>query len=331
MGIVPLTRRKFLQSGAAVAGVGLITGCGLFPPQLRPPTKVPRIGILGNFPSQQWDAFRAGLGESGYVEGQSVTIEVRWSDGIRDRFPSLATELLSLDVDVIVASGNFAARAARDASATVPIVVPNLTFPVWNGFVASLAHPGGNITGLSVLVVELDPKRLELLKQAVPGMSRVVYLADSQQMVSNPELHDAARALGVHLTGLVAQDPAGLDAALQDPSLRQTEALLVSGGALLHLHRARILETVATLRLPAMYPYDEYIRDGGLMLYGPNQPDLFRRAAGYVDRILKGSNPADMPIELPERFDFVINVKAARTLGIAFPEPIVAQATEVIQ
>ena len=325
------SRRRFLQGGLALAALSLLSGCGLTPIAAPAPPRTIRIGILGNFPSQQWDAFRAGLTGLGYVEGQSIAFEERWSDGVRDRFPGLAAELVALEVDVIVASGTPSVQAAKASTSTLPIVSPNMTFPVWNGIVASLAHPGGNVTGLSFLGAELDPKRLALLKEAVPEVSRVAFLGDSTTMIGNPEVHEAARTLGVQLNGLVAQDPDGVDVALQATTGGQADALQTSVSALLLLHRGRVLAAAAASRLPAMYAFEEYVRDGGLMFYGPNQPDLFRRAATYVDKILKGTKPADLPVEQPTKFDFVINLKTAQALGLSIPHSVLLQATEIIQ
>jgi putative ABC transport system substrate-binding protein len=325
------SRRRFLRGSLALAGLGLLSGCGLSPIAAPAPPRTTRIGLLGNFPSQQWDAFRAALTELGYVEGQNIVFEERWSDGVRDRFPGLAAELVALEVDVIVAAGTPAVQAAKASTGILPIVSPNMTFPVWNGIVASLAHPGGNVTGLSFLGAELDPKRLALLKEAVPEVSRVAFLGDSATMIGNPEVHEAARALGMQLNGLVAQDQDGVDVALQATTGGQADALQTSVSALLLLHRGRVLAAAAASRLPAIYAFEEYVRDGGLMFYGPNQPDLFRRAATYVDKILKGTEPADLPVEQPTRFDFVINLKAAHALGLTIPGEILAQATEFIQ
>jgi putative tryptophan/tyrosine transport system substrate-binding protein len=325
------SRRQFLQGSLAIAGLGLLPGCGLSPTSRPAPPRTVKPGILGNFPSPQWDAFRAGVRELGYVEGQSIAFEERWSDGIQDRFPALAAELVALHVDVIVASGNFAARAAQQATTTIPIVSPYLSYPVADGIVASLAHPGGNITGLSILGIELDPKRLTLLKEAVPRIQRVALLGDAPFQIRNPEMLEAARRLGGQVNGLLAQDPDGVDIALQATTGGQVDALQTSVSALFLWHRGKVLSAAATSQLPAMYALEEYVRDGGLMFYGPNQPDLFRRAATYVDKILKGTKPAGLPVEQPTTFDLIINLKTAQTLGLTIPQSILQQATEVIQ
>ena len=325
------SRRRFLQGGLALAGLGLLSGCATPRGPARPPERVHRIGILGNFPSRQWDAFRDGMGALGYVEGENVTYDERWSDGIRDRFPTLVAELVALSVDVMVVSANPAADAAKRATSTIPIVSPNLTAPVGVGLVASLAHPGGNLTGLSFFGVELDGKRLELLKEVVPGAHRVAALGDSPSMLANPYLGAAAQALRVELNGLLARDPDELDSVLRGLTGGQTDALLVSVSALAQLHRGRVLDAAMQARLPGVYAAEEFVQEGGLLFYGSNQRDLFRRAAGYVDRVLKGANPADLPIEQPTTFDLVINVKTAEALGLSIPQSVLLQATTIVQ
>ena len=228
-------------------------------------------------------------------------------------------------------AANPPAQAAKQATSTIPIVSPLLTVPVSEGLVASLAHPGGNLTGLSFLGIELDGKRLELLKDVVPGAHRVAVLGDSPLMVANPYLGAAAQALGVQLNGLLARDPEELDSVLRGLTGGQSDALLVSVSALANLHRERVINAAMQGRLPGVYAFQEFVQDGGLMFYGPNQPDLFRRAATYVDKILKGTKPADLPVEQPTTFDFVVNLKSAQALGLTIPQSVLLQATEVIQ
>ena len=208
---------------------------------------------------------------------------------------------------------------------------PNLANPVGAGFAASLAHPGGSVTGLSFLGLELDGKRLELLRETTPRATRVAFLADSASMMSTPWIRDTVQALGVQLQGLVVQAPDDFDPAFRDATGGQAQALLVSVGAIFQLHRTRVLDFAAHQRLPAMYPVTEFVEDGGLMCYGPNQSNQFHRAAWYVDKILKGTDPAVLPIEQPTKFDFAINLKTAQALGLSIPPSVLQQATEVIQ
>jgi putative ABC transport system substrate-binding protein len=303
-----VNRRRLLRSGIALGGLGLLAGCQFLPSPTPSPARVWRIGILGNFPSRQWDAFREGMRELGYVEGENLAIEERWTDGIRDRFPALAAELIALNVEVIVTSGNPGARAAKEASSAVPVVSPNISEAVSSGLID-----------------------IELLKGAVPTARRVTFFGESPGPASKPELHAAARTLGLELQTVLAPDPAALDAALQGLAGWQADTLLLDGSALFLLNGARILDAVAKARLPAMYPYEEYVLDGGLMFYGSNQPDLFRRAATHVDKILKGASPAELPLEQPTKFDFVVNLKNAEAIGLAIPPSVLAQATKIIE
>ena len=250
--MVQRSRRRFLQRSLGLAGLSLVSGCATPPGAARPPERVRRIGILGNFPSRQWDAFRDEMSALGYIAGENVTYDERWSDGIRDRFPTLAAELVALNVDALVVAANPPAEAAKQATSTIPIVSPLLTVPVSEGLIASLAHPGGNLTGLSFLGIELDGKRLELLKEAVPGAHRVAVLGDSPYMLANPYLGAAAQALGVQLNGLLARDPEELDSVLRGLTGGQTDALLVSVSALANLHRERVINAAMQGRLPGV-------------------------------------------------------------------------------
>src|SRR5215207_8118184 len=337
-----LNRRQFVQ-GVGVAGLGLLAGCGRLPWQGQPtPRKVPTIGWLDLLYGESTDslepaavenlaAFRQGLAALGYVEGQHVVIEQRLTDPGEAGLREAAADLVRLPVDVLVTRGLAATRAAQAATNTIPIVFASVPAPVGSGLVASLARPGGNVTGLANLSTELSGKRLELLAQVVPGLRRVAFLWDALTPVSSvQELQAAAQTLGVRLQVREIRDVADYEAAFAAAGAEQADALMVGGG-LSSRHRARIVSLVARARLPAMYISSQAVRDGGLMAYGADALDSDRRAATYVDKILKGTHPADLPVEQPMRFEFVVNMKTARALGITFPPDIMLQVTEVIE
>ena len=298
--------------------------------------KVPRIGHLqvrcGIFPVTE--AFRQGLRELGYVEGQNMAIEHRCADGQFDRLPDLVAELVRIPVDVIVTGGENAARVARQATRTIPIVIAAGGDPVELGLVASLARPGGNITGLSLLSLELGGKRLELLKEIVPTASQVAVLfnpADATNVRERREMEGAARLLGVQLHALEVRGPAEFESAFATAIREGAGALMTLRTFLLERHQTQIIHLAAKSRLPAMYEQRAYVDAGGLISYGPSVPDLFRRAATYVDKILKGAKPADLPVEQPMKFELIINLKTAGVLGITIPPRILFQADEVIR
>jgi len=306
----------------------------------QPAGKVSRIGWLSaGFPRPDRDppvdAFRQGLRELGYVEGQNLVIEYRGAEGRDERLPDLAAELVRLHVDVLVAVGPIATRAAQHATRTLPIVMTGTADPVGAGFVASLARPGGNITGVSLLMAELPGKRLELLKETVPQSTRVAVLANPDNPVYEAlrnNLTVAARALGLHLHVVEVHSADELDPAFAAVTREGADALMVlSDPALMDNLRGRVADLAATHRLPAMYGWRELVVAGGLMSYGPSLPDMFQRAASYVDRILKGAKPADLPVEQPTKFELVINLKTAQALGITFPPTLLIQADEVIR
>jgi putative ABC transport system substrate-binding protein len=304
-----------------------------------PATHVHRIGLLSSrspvVARAYVEAFRQGLRALGYVEGQNLVLEDRYAEGLAERLAELAAELVRLQVDVIVAAGAQAIHAAQQATRTIPIVMAGTADPVAAGFVASLAHPGGNITGSSDLSVELPGKRLELLKEAVPQSARVAVLVDptaSYLAAKMESLTVAARALGVHLHAVEVRQAEELDRAFAAMSHQGADALLVMESAprLLGL-RGRTVDLAAHHRLPAMYERRETVAAGGLMAYGASIPENYRRAAVYVDKILKGANPADLPVEQPTTFELVINLKTAQALGLTIPPPLLFQATEVIR
>ena len=298
--------------------------------------KMPRIGYLSiaSAPDTH-EGFRQGLQELGYIEGQNIIIEVRYAAGKADRLPDLAAELVRLKVDVIVAVGTPDALVAKKATQTIPIITVASGDPVGSGLVASLARPGGNVTGLSSSPgPEMSGKQLELLKETVPKATYVVALANP----ANPptagllaEAERAARSLGVQLRIVEARSPNDLDTAFSAIKKERAGALLVTADPVLVNNRSRIVAFAASSRLPAMYPYSLFVGVGGLMSYGVNIPDLARRAATYVDKILKGAKPADLPVEQPTRFELVINLKTAKALGLTIPQSVFIRADKVIE
>jgi putative ABC transport system substrate-binding protein len=307
--------------------------------QAQQPTRVPRAGFLtGDSPttsSARFEAFRHGLRELGYVEGKTIVIEWRFWQGKQDNQRALATELARLKVDVIVAVGTGDIRAAKEASSTIPIVMVSGGDAVGSGLVASLARPGGNITGLATLRPELSGKRLELLKEIVPGLGRVAVFvssnsSDHTQLLK--ELDLAAGAFGVKLQPLDIQSPKDFESAFRDAAKGRAEAVLVRvPGPILSPYRTKVAQLAAKIRLPVIYESAVEVEAGGLMSYGLNTNDLYRRAAAYVDKILKGRKPADLPVEQPTKFEFIINLKAAKQIGLTIPPNVLARADKVIR
>ena len=303
------------------------------------PAKIPRIGYLTasslSVNPARIEAFRQGLRELGYIEGKNIVIEWRSSEGKADRLPALAAELVRLKVDVIVTSGPVATRAAKEATTTIPIVMAQDIDPVGSGFVASLARPGGNITGLSTLRPEISGKRLELLKEIVPRLSRVAVLGTSTQPGYAQQLREvelAAGAFGVKLQYLDVLSPKDIETAFRAAGKGRADAvLMLVAGAIANPHRTQIAELAAKSRLLATYNRKDYVDAGGLMSYGPDLSDLARRAATYVDKILKGAKPADLPVEQPTKFELVINLKAAKQIGLTIPPNVLARADKVIK
>jgi putative ABC transport system substrate-binding protein len=301
--------------------------------------KVPRIGYLAaGSPSggpHLLEAFRKGLRELGWVEGQNIVIDYRFAEGRFDRLPDLAAELVRLKVDIIVAGPTPPAAAAKKATETIPIVMIGVGDPVGQGLIASLARPGGNVTGLSYSVgLEIFGKGLELLKETVPKVRRVAILsnpANPSHPLAIREVNVAARSLGVQLQLLEARGPNEFDGAFAAMAKERVGALLVVTDPMLVLHRTRLADLAARSRLPAAYGTRESVEAGGLMSYGPSLSDLWRRAATYVDKILKGAKPADLPVEQPTKFELVINVKAAKALGLTIPQSMFIRADEVIE
>jgi putative tryptophan/tyrosine transport system substrate-binding protein len=308
-----------------------------FPAQAQQQAKVPRIGYLASLSTSsdpRIGAFRQRLRELGYREGQNILIEYRYAEGKLDRLPDLAEELVRLKVDVIVAAGATAIRAAKNVTQVIPIVMAQVSDPVALGLVASLAKPGANITGLTHLAPDLGGKRLELLKEIVPKLSRVAVLVDPSALGYGPQMKEikiAAPALGLQLQPVEVQGPNDLEKAFSAMTRRHAGALIGLQLPTLDNLRERIVDFAAKSRLPAMYPGTEYTDAGGLMSYGPNISDLFRRAAAYVDKILKGAKPADLPVEQATKFDFVINLKTAKQIGVTIPQSMLYRADKVIR
>jgi putative ABC transport system substrate-binding protein len=303
--------------------------------------KVYRIGFLSaggaptpSTPAGALDAFRQGLRDLGYVEGQNIAIEYRWAEGQLDRLPDLATELVRLKVDVIVASSTPTALAAKNATRTIPIVFVTAGDPVGSGLVAGIARPGGNITGLSLLAPEIVAKQLQLLKEAVPHASRVAVLsnpANPYTALMVKETEAAARSLGMWVQLLGVRGADAFDSAFSAVTKGRASALFVLFDPFLFAHRTRIAEFANKNRLPAMYPHREYAETGGLMAYGADIRDNFRRAATYVHKILTGTKPADLPVEQPTKFELVINLKTAKAMGLTIPQSVLIRADEVIR
>jgi putative ABC transport system substrate-binding protein len=278
------------------------------------------------------EAFRQALRDLGYVEGPNLAIESRWAEGKLERLPTLAAELVGLKVNIIVAAGGPAVRAVKHATATVPIVTPIVVDPVATGLITNLARPAGNITGLAIVSRELVERQLGLLKEAVPEVSRVALLADPASPSHASwvrEAQDAARALGIRLQPVAVRDPSEIDSAFAEMVNEQAGAVIVSTDTMFFVHRARIADLAAQRRLPLVAPARQYVEAGGLMADGVIVPDLYRRAAIYVDKILKGAKPGDLPVEQPAKYELVINAKTARALGLTIPQSVLMRA-EVI-
>jgi putative tryptophan/tyrosine transport system substrate-binding protein len=327
---LPVSRRRFMQ-GAGAAGLGLVAGCGRLPWQAVPPTKVYRIGVLAPSGSDRnVEALRTGLREQGYVEGQNLTFEFRSGDG-NDGLPAVAAELVGLNVDLIFAMGGAPARAAKLATETIPIVFGVSTDPV-PSLAASWARPGGNATGVIFASSLLAGKRLELLREIAPTISRVAVLwQPAHRDTDFIETEAAAQALGVELLSLEVHRPDELPSAFDAASQWRAEGLIIVASPFMTANAPQIVALATQQRLPTVSQWREFAEAGAVLTYGPNRADSFRRATYFVDRILKGTKPADLPVEQPTRFEVVVNLKAARLLGLTIPQHILLQATEVIQ
>ena len=315
----------------------LLVGFGVA--EAQQPTKILRIGFLAAATpataAHLLEAFKQGLHEHGYVEGKNTVLELRFGEGKAEQFPILAAELVRLKVDVIVALTNPVIDAVRQATQTIPIIMPAASDPVGARFVASLARPGGNITGLTGYSPELNGKRLEILKEAFPKLSRVALLLSPNFPGSTLDLKEtesAARALGLRMQPLEVRDDSDIDRSFKAMIKERADALtMFPGHPVLFVNRKKIVELAANHRLPAMYSLIEFVDAGGLMFYGPDLLAGYRRAADYVDKLLKGAKPADLPVEQPTKFEFVINLKASRRIGLTIPPNVLARADKVIR
>ena len=336
------SRRQFLSHtlrlSTTALGVQLLSGCGVRVGQNQSPAALPRVGYLslGDSDTSLSEAFREGLRELGHVEGETIAVDYRllpdtWTP---DQLSQAVAELVALPVNVLVVRGAPATTAAKKATSTIPIVGPIMRDPVADGLVASLARPGGNVTGLTPFATPVYGKYLELLREVVPNLSRVGVLWDEndQSVAASYQIaQDAASKLGLELEALAVRAPDQLEGALQAATANGANGLAMLGSSMIVNQQARIIELAARYRLPAMFTAREAVPAGGLMAYGANIRDLFRRAATYVDRILKGASPADLPVERPTKFDFGINLRTAETLGLTIPRSVLLQATELVE
>ena len=328
-----MDRRTFIESvGSSLLAVPL----GARAQQVR---KMPQIGYVGNstpaLEAALVEGFRQGLGERGYIEGKNIVIHYRWAEGKTDTFPKLFSELLALNVDVLVASGTAAALAAKKATTTTPIVLAAAGDAVGTGLVASLAHPGGNITGISTFYTTLEGKRMQMLRDLVPQMRRMAFLMSPANPLTPLILKSAqtaAEALQISVEPYDVRTEAEFEGVFTAIAKARPDTMAVQGDRVLMLfNRARIVQFAAESRLPTMYGMPEFVADGGLVYYGPDTVDMFRSAAIYVDKILNGAKPADLPLEQPTKFELAINVKTAKALGIKIPTSILIRADKVIE
>jgi len=338
----PMNRRKLLfaaaRLGASAAGLALLGGCSSPPARETRPARVPRVGVLlgSSGPDPYYDAFRESMRELGWIEGQNVRYEVRStrtsSEGNADAIPAQTAALVNLPVDVIHTSGSIAALAAQRATSTIPIVMAGVQDPVALGLVASLGRSGGNVTGLSRLTIQLGAKRLELLKEVVPGLARVAYFWESSPAgaLGLADIQAPAQALGLQVQALEVKMVDEFEAAFAAASRERAEAFLTNG-ALFRQQRVRLAELAARTRLPSIHADRSYAEAGLLMSYGEDLFDLQRRSATYVDKILRGANPAELPVEQPSKFELVVNLKTAQALGVTIPPSLAGQVTEWIR
>jgi putative tryptophan/tyrosine transport system substrate-binding protein len=320
--------------------IGLVSGAAAWPVVARAqqPAKVARIGFLGNstaaLEANLVGPFRDGLRDLGYLEGQNILIEYRWAEGQYERFPPLIAELIALKVDVIVTAGTPASLAVKRATTSVPVVMVAVGDPVATGLVASLARPGGNVTGLTSTAEETEGKRCELLKEMIPKLSLVAVLWNPDNpvlLLTLKEIRVAAQVLGIRVQVFEARNPGEIEGSFKTIAGEKPGALLVMGDRLFLHNRERIMDFATKLRLPVMPVHPELVEAGGLMSYGPSYADMHRRAASYVDKILGGAKPTDLPVERPVKFVFRINLKAAKALGVTIPPMLLARADEVIE
>jgi putative tryptophan/tyrosine transport system substrate-binding protein len=324
-----IRRRHFLIASGALLATPFAVGA-------QPARRIPLIAFVANRPGpiDLDHAFLSGLREFGYIEGKNIRIEYRWGDGIESRWPVLFKDVISMNPDLIVSAGAQGGLAAKNATTSIPVVMTSSSDPVREGVVASLARPGGNVTGMSTFVTEMSHKRIELLKESLPKLARVATIWNSANPGSLPLVRDtalAAKALGLTLHSVGVSQASELDTAFASIARERGEALSVISDTFIFTNRRLIQALAAQYRVPAIYPGDPYIEAGGLMSYGPSTAAAYHRAAYFVDRILKGTRPADLPVEQPIKFELVINLKTAKALGIAFPQSILSRVDRIIQ
>jgi putative tryptophan/tyrosine transport system substrate-binding protein len=332
----PEVSKNIVLSAMAFSILGALLFALCSSAEAQQPKKIPRVGFLspGASPGNdfRYEAFQQGLRELGYVEGKSITVEYRGADGKTERFKQLAVELVHHNIDVIVTATQAGVLAAKTASRTIPIVMAAGADPVASGLIASLARPGGNITGLTNISGQLSGKRLELLNEVIPTATRIAVLQyRGSPLGSLKETEAAARALSIDLRLFEVGDPSEFDRAFSEISAKRLDALIVLPGPLLVNYRKPIVDFAAKERLPAIYANTEFTNSGGLMSYEASLPDLFRRAAAYVDKILKGAKPADLPVEQPTKFELLINLKTAKQIGVTIPQTVLYRADKVIK
>jgi putative ABC transport system substrate-binding protein len=327
-----------MKKNIAVVNLFVMQFSVFLPAQAQQPTRIPHIGFQLDAPASSATArieeFRQGLRELGYIEGKNIIIEWRSSEGKPERRSEIAAELVHLKADVIVSAGPTVTRALKEATSTIPIIMAQDPDPVGSGFVASLARPGGNITGLASLSSENSGKQLELLKEIVPRLSRVAVIGNSTNPGDAQALRETVLAAGsfeVYLRYLDVLDPKDIETVFQAAAKGRADAVLVLGNPILNAHRKQIVDLAIRHRLPVIYSRPEYIESGGLMYYGTSYNDLLRRAAGYVDKILKGAKPADLPVEQPKKFEFIVNLKTAKQIGLTIPPNVLVRADKVIK
>ncbi len=329
-----MNRRQLIQGGLALAGAGLIGACAGLSSRTRP-VRLYRIAYLvsGSFDSSaaSLEAFRQGMHDLGYAEGQDYALEIRAADGRDEHLPGLAAELVASNPRLILTGGREAIGALRGATSTVPIVFASAGDPVAEGFVESLARPGGNASGLTLGTGNVYPKRLQLLKEVVPKLSRVAVLRSQGSSRDYENIVDAAQVMGIQVLTLALSGTDDFDSVASAALDGHADGLIVITDAIFMALAPRIVAFAAVNRLPAMYGTNTYMRAGGLMFYGVNISENYRRAAVHVDRILKGANPAEIPVEQPTKFDFAINLQVARALGLTIPQSVLSQATEIVQ
>ena len=330
-----MKRRAFI---AALGGAAAASASWPLVARAQPRGQLPRVGYLFSFTQTEgrhlWEACRQGLRELGYVEGRNIAVEPRFAEGRHDRLPELASDLVRHNVDVIVAAATPASLAAKAATRTIPIVIVAVGEPVKVGLVTNLARPDGNITGLSLLTTDLSGKRLELLREFVPKLARVGVLKNPDNAVSAVFLEEtqvAARKLGIELRASDARNPEQIDRAFEAATARRDDAMIVFDDPAVWSHRTRVVEHAARRKIPLMYGLRDFVDAGGLVSYGPDRPDQYRRTAIFVDKILKGAKPADLPVERPTKFELIFNQKTAKALGLEVPTSLLLRADEIIE